>query len=35
MADMDFPKDLNFLTGIAAFITALAGLIEALRKWRR
>jgi hypothetical protein len=30
---MDFPKD--FFTGIAAVITALAGLLEAIRRWRR
>jgi hypothetical protein len=32
---MDFPKNPNFLPGLAAVITALAGLLEAIRRWRR
>jgi hypothetical protein len=32
VADMDFPKDQIFLTGLAAVITSLAGLLEGIRR---
>jgi hypothetical protein len=34
-ADMHLPDDPNFFIGIAAVITAVAGLLEAIRRWRR